>query len=244
MIIYILFIGHFLAEFTFQSAKLVQRKLDKFKYLVYHALIYAVIFSIAIFPLIKFEKAIFPYVIIVSSHFFIDWIRKHVDKKFNGKAIKFASFIMDQIFHVLILAVIYYVFDLGVETTKLYDYFQQWPCFFNNIVIYCLTFIILWDPAAVLVKKVLTYIFDENSCTREDNDPQVGRIIGKLERIIIAALILNNQIGAIGFVLTAKSIARYKQLEDKNFAEKYLVGTLTSTLIAFIVTIILKQLLK
>lgn len=44
--------------------------------------------------------------------------------------------------------------------------------------------------------------------------------------------------------MTAKSIARYKQLEDKNFAEKYLVGTLTSVLIAFLTTIILKQFLQ
>lgn len=44
--------------------------------------------------------------------------------------------------------------------------------------------------------------------------------------------------------MTAKSIARYKQLEDKNFAEKYLVGTLTSVLIAFLTTIVLKQFLQ
>ena len=34
------------------------------------------------------------------------------------------------------------------------------------------------------------------------------------------------------FVLTAKSVALYKQLEDKKFAEKYLVGTLFSATIA------------
>ncbi|MHC6180987.1 hypothetical protein ACYUJ6_14240 [Clostridium sp. JNZ X4-2] len=102
-------------------------------------------------------------------------------------------------------------------------------------------FVIIWDPAAVFIKKLLSYIIDENSSDQEENDPQVGRIIGKLERIIVSGLILCNQFGAIGFVLTAKSIACYKQLEDKNFAEKYLVGTLTSVSIAFIITIVLKQ---
>ena len=47
----------------------------------------------------------------------------------------------------------------------------------------------------------------------------------------------------IGFVLTAKSIARFKQMEDKNFAEKYLIGTLTSFLIVLITVLILKGLL-
>lgn len=151
------------------------------------------------------------------------------------------TFITDQIAHVLILTVLYFTFDLSIETTKLYG-FIQWP-YFNNLAIYCLIFVILWDPTAVFIKKLFTYIIEDNSCVEED-DPQVGRIIGKLERIIISILVLSNQFGAIGFVLTAKSIARYKQLEDKKFAEKYLVGTLTSVLIAFIVTIILKQFLK
>ena len=54
---------------------------------------------------------------------------------------------------------------------------------------------------------------------------------------------VNNQFGLIGFVLTAKSIARFKQMEDKNFAEKYLIGTLTSFLIVLITILILKGLL-
>ncbi|AMJ41247.1 DUF3307 domain-containing protein [Anaerotignum propionicum] len=240
MIIYILIIAHFLADFTLQTTKLAQRKLDNFKYLIYHAIIYAVIFLITMFPLVKFQKAILPYIIITCSHFFIDWIRTLVDKKFSRRSIIFASFIVDQILHVLILMVLYYAYDLGVETTSLYDYIQQWQ-YSYRLVIYCLTFVILWDPTAVFIKKLFLYIVDGDSSDQEENDPQVGRIIGKVERIIISILILCNQFGAIGFVLTAKSIARYKQLEDKNFAEKYLVGTLTSVAIAFIITLVLKE---
>ena len=57
-------------------------------------------------------------------------------------------------------------------------------------------------------------------------------LIGVLERIIILTLWLNGQLGAIGFVLAAKSLARFNQLSDRNFAEKYLVGTLLSVVIA------------
>ena len=71
-------------------------------------------------------------------------------------------------------------------------------------------------------------------------EPPVGRVIGKLERVIIAILVICNEIGAIGFVLTAKSLARYKQLNDQDFAEKYLVGTLSSTAIAIIMALLLK----
>lgn len=68
----------------------------------------------------------------------------------------------------------------------------------------------------------------------EDEVKKVGYFIGVLEREIIFILGLLGQYGAIGFVLTAKSLARYKQLEEKNFAEKYLVGTLISALAAIV----------
>lgn len=74
----------------------------------------------------------------------------------------------------------------------------------------------------------------------QKNEPPVGRVIGKLERILTVILVLCNEIGAIGFVLTAKSIARYKQLDNQSFAEKYLVGTLSSTAIAIITALLLK----
>lgn len=241
MIFYILLIAHFLADFTFQTTQLAQRKLNNFKYLMYHVAIYAAMFLVVIFPLVKFQEAILPYLMIIFSHFLIDLARKLVDMKFRRKSIVFASFIVDQVLHVIILAVLYFAFNLGAETTALYGHMEQWS-YFNIMVTYSLTFVILWDPAAVFIKKLFSYIIDGKNNDQEDNDLQVGRIIGKLERIIVSVLILCNQFGAIGFVLTAKSIARYKQLEDKNFAEKYLVGTLTSIAIAFITTIVLKEL--
>lgn len=241
MIIYILLIAHFLADFTFQTTKLAQRKLDHFKYLICHAFIYAAVFIVTLFSFVKWNKAILPCVIIVCSHLLIDWIKRLVDKKFDKKSILFASFIVDQVLHIIIIAVSYYAFSLAAETTQLYGYIQQWP-HFNSLVSFSLTFVILWDPAAIFIQKLFSYIIDKKNSDQEEGDPQVGRIIGKLERIIISALILCNQFGAVGFVLAAKSIARYKQLEDKDFAERYLVGTLTSVAISFITTIVLKGL--
>lgn len=74
-------------------------------------------------------------------------------------------------------------------------------------------------------------ILEVNSKT-ENEGVKIGSWIGILEREIILMLGLMGQFGAIGFVLAAKSLARFKQLENKSFAEKYLVGTLLSALIA------------
>lgn len=59
-----------------------------------------------------------------------------------------------------------------------------------------------------------------------------GRAIGVLERGLALSLILLGQYGAVGLVLAAKSVARFKQMEDREFAEYFLVGTLASLLLA------------
>jgi hypothetical protein len=37
---------------------------------------------------------------------------------------------------------------------------------------------------------------------------------------------------AVGFVVAAKTLARFKQLDDRDFAEYYLLGTLASVAVA------------
>ena len=99
------------------------------------------------------------------------------------------------------------------------------------------------DPASVFIRKLFISISLKTYPKIYSEELKAGNIIGKLERIIIAILLLNNQFGVIGFVLTAKSIARFKQMENRDFAEKYLIGTLTSFLIVLTTVLILKGLL-
>ena len=114
---------------------------------------------------------------------------------------------------------------------------------FKTIILYILIFSIILDPASVFIRKLFTSISSKTYPKENLEELKAGNIIGKLERIIIAILLLNNQFGVIGFVLTAKSIARFKQMENRNFAEKYLIGTLTSFLIVLTTVLILKGLL-
>lgn len=73
------------------------------------------------------------------------------------------------------------------------------------------------------------------------NNPKTGAgaLIGTLERWIILLLFCIEQYQLIGFILTAKSIARYKQLEDACFAEYYLLGTLLSSICAILSCLLL-----
>jgi len=61
---------------------------------------------------------------------------------------------------------------------------------------------------------------------------RVGATIGVLERLLIVTFILTANQAAVGFVIAAKTLARFKQLDDREFAEYYLLGTLASVSIA------------
>ncbi|HEU4572833.1 MAG TPA: hypothetical protein VFR93_09100, partial [Candidatus Limnocylindrales bacterium] len=61
---------------------------------------------------------------------------------------------------------------------------------------------------------------------------RIGQAIGMLERLLVVALVLIRAEAAIGLVLAAKTIARFKQLDDREFAEYYLLGTLASVAVA------------
>ncbi len=178
-------------------------------------------------------------VIVVVSHFVIDWLRIRVDAKFNSASVQFWSFVFDQIIHTVIILAVFLVFNLS-------DYKLDWAKVVLEIemarkaVVCGLMVIMIWDPASIFIKKLFAYLTNSTNRNYDSDEPKTGSLIGKLERLIIIFLVIFESIGAIGFVLTAKSIARFKQFEEQGFAEKYLVGTLASTAIAIIVSMVLK----
>jgi hypothetical protein len=68
-------------------------------------------------------------------------------------------------------------------------------------------------------------------------------MIGVLERAIALTFVLLGQYGALGLLIAAKSLARFKALEDREFAEYFLIGTLASLLLALLGGLGMKALL-
>jgi hypothetical protein len=68
-----------------------------------------------------------------------------------------------------------------------------------------------------------------------------GRIIGIIERILMYYFVIEGNLTSIGFILAAKSFTRFKELDDKNFAEYVLIGTLMSAFLAIAVGILVKK---
>ena len=73
---------------------------------------------------------------------------------------------------------------------------------------------------------------------------RAGAIIGILERIFVLTLVLIGEYASIALIFTAKSIARFEELKNRKFAEYYLIGTLSSILLAMLVGILTRWLLK
>lgn len=72
----------------------------------------------------------------------------------------------------------------------------------------------------------------------EHSLPEGGRMIGLLERTLIYVLVLAGQVGAIGFLIAAKSVMRFETAkEDRRAAEYVIIGTLASFAWALIVAL-------
>lgn len=74
----------------------------------------------------------------------------------------------------------------------------------------------------------------------KDSPAKAGMLIGILERNIIVVLILMNSLSSIGFLIAMKALTRFKQFEDKTFAEYYLIGSMFSIIMALLNGYIIK----
>jgi hypothetical protein len=92
--------------------------------------------------------------------------------------------------------------------------------------------LLLLPVGDALVRDLLAGVRGAGEPQPQDEEDQrrsrVGRQVGWLERLLICGFALGGQYAAVGFVIAAKSMARFRALDDRRFAEQYLLGTLLS----------------
>ncbi|MGH7615185.1 MAG: hypothetical protein ACREMW_14235 [Gemmatimonadales bacterium] len=94
---------------------------------------------------------------------------------------------------------------------------------------------------AVLIRRVLDLVPVSESSRAEGVivvpaiELSRGLLIGVLERALALTLVLTDQFGALGLILAAKALARYRAMDDRDFAEYVLIGTLASLLLALLI---------
>lgn len=224
-------LGHILGDFYLQSNELAKRKVEELRYLILHGFFYTLSIGLA---MCAFNNAIKTIIIMLISimivHIVIDWIKIKLEKKYIEN--QCVIFVIDQIIHVVVLYLFVYIG--GVNTEISLDMIGIIEVIDIGILI---SIFICWKPASIFTALFMQEMLPDEDELVQKEKVKIGALIGKLEREIILLLGIVSQFGAVGLVLTAKSLARYKQLEEQSFAEKYLVGTLVSTLIAVLCVI-------
>ena len=241
----LLLLAHFVADFMLQSTEMAHMKIKNRNVFLKHCLIYSAVMFMAVMLYGTIVQAVLIAAFISLSHLIVDHLRIRSEKRhiYTHKR-EFRRFILDQATHlVIIIIVVFYIPDknyIGQGMSDIYyTYFT--PKLFAVAVILT-AYAACLQPAGVFIKKMFLRLEFQQQDIVEEN--MAGFLIGILERVCILTLAILSQYTAISFVIAAKSLARIKLLEDKNFAEKYLVGTLVSVVIALISGVMVQKLIR
>ncbi|HEX6153932.1 MAG TPA: hypothetical protein VFZ19_10465, partial [Solirubrobacterales bacterium] len=104
-------------------------------------------------------------------------------------------------------------------------------------------FLFLLATSNRIVKLVLATTAAEN--LKENELPKGGRLLGPMERLIVAAAVVAGDPTAAGFVVAAKGLLRFPEVNRPadssihELTEYLLVGTFTSVLIAAVLALLL-----
>ena len=176
------------------------------------------------FKLIIFIKAI----LITVGHFFTDEIKSLIILYKSKYRNNIWLFITDQIIIALVI--------LGLNNLiKVYQYNLDNT---NKLLIALIVFLVVTIVTGIFIKIFINDLMPEKSTsdainaisdsTASNGAKNGGFIIGILERILIFISMLIDYYSIIGFILTAKSIARFNKLSDQRFAEYFIIGNLIS----------------
>lgn len=222
---------HMLFDFCFQTNKMADKKESNRIALGLHCLIYAA--GAAATVALLFEASVAAtaasFTVFALSHWFIDGSLR---RKITGLDLSpVGSFLIDQMLHIVLLFMLSvlccHLWVMRPVASSLLDA-RGVELSWVSTLCFC------GRPCSIAIAKVLQS--HRNPGTVQSAGTSIahsGKWIGIFERLIVAALSLLNQYSAIAFIFTAKSIARFKQLEsDKDFAEVYLLGSLASVFLA------------
>jgi hypothetical protein len=154
-----------------------------------------------------------------------------------------ALFALDQIAHLTITFVLWAILLAGVPLTAGWEdvigrMTARWDSdVFGTVMLWTA---VLGSLVIVNVRAASFFVatlVGPGPTATDGSEPTVDRIgetIGVLERLLVVIFVLGGAGVAVGLVIAAKTIARFRQLDDRRFAEYYLLGTLASVSVAVI----------
>ncbi|MGC9322523.1 MAG: DUF3307 domain-containing protein, partial [Kosmotogaceae bacterium] len=190
-------------------------------------------------------------------HILLDVFKSSIESK-RGSATRFSMFIIDQLLHLMLI-----VFLVPISSFTIARSFSAlivWIDFHTGLDLAVLpvskmlsvliVYLYVLFAGAVFIRKLFDLIYKNQPDYLERivgnssslDNVRTGRAIGIFERLLVLTLYLTGNVASITIVIAAKSLARFKNFDNKDFAEYYLIGTLASVMIAIIGGMILKAL--
>ena len=197
--------------------------------LYFHALLHGVALVVPAFIVgVGWQSTVCLVAIVTISHFVIDvWKRAEYGDRFS-------YFVINQTLHGLILTVIAFHIAEGVTITEVLEHEN-----FSSGMLVILSYLLILKPTSIVISGVLRKypISEIDSNTNMVGIVAGGELIGYLERVLILTFTLVGSYAAVGFVLAAKSIFRFGELnktDNRSMAEYVLIGSLLSVTITTI----------
>ena len=246
IVLSVLLTAHFLGDFYFQSDSMAASKNESWRAMLAHGLVYWGCVAALTLPILA-PVSWLPLLLIPALHLGIDSAKKWALQRGLTAVHPTKIFFADQFLHLLTILVVawiyatkgsvaYSAFATGLRNA--YANMQMGMPAHKLMPLLCVL-LFVWKPAGVMTARVLEVLRKHEPPAEGGRDQNAGRYIGILERFLSVLFFLTGQYTAIAFTLTAKSVARFKELEKADFAEQYLVGTLTSQLLAIVSAAIL-----
>lgn len=237
MILLQLLIAHILTDFVLQPSSWIAHK-KKYKQKSYLLIIHCVIAGILSVILLQKLSLWYVGIFITVTHYFIDWW------KLTKKADTLKYFLLDQLFHIIIIGCAWLFIINGFDKIIPFIKFVL-----NSTAILAIigAYLIVIFPTGFLIGKATQRWQAEIEITYQKNSLEAaGRYIGIFERILVLTFIITNNFSAIGFLIAAKSILRFSDKSEtgaRKQTEYVLIGTLMSFAITIILGLLVRQLI-
>lgn len=227
-----LLLAHLLGDFVLQPSGWVQqkeRRKAKAPLLYLHAAVHGLLTFLFTASLSPWNTALW----VAGIHLAIDLLKLYGQQPES----RTHWFLADQLLHLLSLAGITFFIN-----TPSASQFQSWftPHFWTMVTgVIGATF-----AASLIIQVLLQNWTDALGTGPEDSLVRAGKYIGMLERLLTFIFVLSNHWEAVGFLITAKSVFRFGDLQSRKevkLTEYILVGTLLSFGIAIGVALLVRK---
>ena len=168
---------------------------------------------------------------IAVLHLVIDGL-KSICKNIKG------AFFIDQLLHLAVIVAAVVIYNKVGEFS-----FPTWLPE-TKVLLWIAAFVFCLRPVNFFIQN----IFKEAKISipdsgKENSLPNAGRVIGNVERMLALVFVMLGQYEAIGFLLAAKSLLRFRETDTVK-SEYVLVGTLLSFGFAILIGVAVKLLIE